>query len=143
MNAYLFRGTSVPVRVSLVPYEKVPTNMYICKGYVKDRFPYTWAIFIIKFEFILSIRVSFVLVGFDGRLWRCVAILVVEEWADQMGRLKTFCIKIGNIERNRAESREGSSTLAESPRVTIFSILMGWRSFWCSKMIGCWRKCVR
>ena len=28
---------------------------------------------------------------------------VVEEWADQMGGLKTLCIKIGYNERTRAE----------------------------------------
>ena len=34
------------------------------------------------------------------------------------GGWKTLCIKIGYSEPTRAESREGSSTLAESSRVT-------------------------
>ena len=43
---------------------------------------------------------------------------VVEEWADQTGGLKTLCIQIGYGEPTRVESREGSSGLAESSRVT-------------------------
>ena len=34
------------------------------------------------------------------------------------GGLKTLCIKIGYSEPSPAESREGSSTVAESSRVT-------------------------
>ena len=41
------------------------------------------------------------------------------------GWLKTLCIKIGFREPRRAESREGSSTVAKSSRVTQYSILIG------------------
>ena len=48
---------------------------------------------------------------------------VEEEWADQTGGgggggLRSVCIKISYSEPTRAESREGTSTLAESFRVT-------------------------
>ena len=46
-------------------------------------------------------------------------ITVVEEWTDEVGGgLKTLCIKIGYSELSRTESRKGSSTVAESSRVT-------------------------
>ena len=44
-------------------------------------------------------------------------IAVVYVWADLTGGLKTLCIKIGYSEPSRAESREGSSTVAERSRV--------------------------
>ena len=49
-----------------------------------------------------------------------IVIRVVEEWADQTGGggWKTLCIRRGYSEPRGAESREGSSTLAESSRVT-------------------------
>ena len=46
---------------------------------------------------------------------------MVEEWADQVGGgggWRSVCIKIGYSEPSRAESREGTSTRAESSRVT-------------------------
>ena len=45
---------------------------------------------------------------------------VVEEWAELTGGggLRSLCIKIGYSELTRAESRERTSTLAESSRVT-------------------------
>ena len=45
---------------------------------------------------------------------------VVEVWADQTagGVWKSLCIKIGYSEPIRAESQEGTSTRAESSRVT-------------------------
>ena len=42
--------------------------------------------------------------------------IVVKVWTDVVGGLKTLCIKISYSESTRAQSREGSSTLAESSR---------------------------
>ena len=42
MNTCLFR--SVLVRISFVPYKYIPIYMYICYGYVLDRYPYTCTI---------------------------------------------------------------------------------------------------
>ena len=62
---------------------------------------------------------------------------------------RTLCFRI-NSEPRGAENREGSSTLAESSRLTWCSILIGWRHGWqntwfwlaaesrvCSILIGC------
>ena len=43
------------------------------------------------------------------------------------GGWKTRCIRIGYSELREAENREGISNLAESSRVTQYSILIGWR----------------
>ena len=42
---------------------------------------------------------------------------VVYVWADQTGGWRSLCIKIGYSEPTRAESRERTSTQAESSRV--------------------------
>ena len=61
-----------------------------------------------------------------------VLILVFKESSRRVSRAdgggrKTLCIKIGYKEPRGAESREGSSTPAESFRVTQYSILIGCR----------------
>ena len=48
-------------------------------------------------------------------------------WRGGAGGLMNLCIKRSYSEPTRAESREGSSTLAESSRVTWCPILIGWR----------------
>ena len=63
------------------------------------------------------------LLNFDSLDWRQnsgtrVSVSPVEEWAELTGALRSLCIKIGYSEPTRAESREGTSTLAESSRVT-------------------------
>ena len=50
--------------------------------------------------------------------WCRLCVTVVKVWADQVGGWKTLCIKIGYSEPRGAESREWSSTLAESSQVT-------------------------
>ena len=57
--------------------------------------------------------------------------------SDGQTRLTTFCIKTRYGEPTRAESREGSSTLAKSSWVMQCAILLGCRSSWCSILIGC------
>ena len=50
----------------------------------------------------------------------------------------TLCIKIGYSKPNWDKSREGFSSLAQSSRVTYYSILFGcrnWRVFWCLVLI--------
>ena len=87
MNTCLFRNVSVPVRISLVPYKCVPIYMYSCYEYVLDTYPYICTVVnitfysnsfefdskFLMFEFVLSIRVSFVLVGADRIRRRCTA----------------------------------------------------------------------
>ena len=59
---------------------------------------------------------------------------VVEEWVELLGGggggLKSQCIKMNYSDPTRAESRERTSTLAESSRVLQCSILIGWRLGW-------------
>ena len=90
MNTHLLRNSSLLVLVSVFPYKYVPIYMYICYGYVTDTYPYISTI--VKntydsnslefdqkykmFEFVLMIRVSFVLVG-PGRIPRRCATTVL------------------------------------------------------------------
>ena len=89
MITRLFRKGSVLVLISLVPYKYVTIYMYICYGYVLDTYPYICTIIIntydsnslefdwkyLVFEFILSIRMSFVLVGAGRMPRRCAATI--------------------------------------------------------------------
>ena len=56
--------------------------------------------------------------------------IVVYMWADQAGGWRSLCFKIGYSEPTRAESREGTSTVADSSRVTLYTILIGWWFGW-------------
>ena len=73
--------------------------------------------------------------------------LAVRVWADQVGGGgRPYCIKIGYSEHTRAQSGEGSSTLAESSRVFFGTVILDsdWlttRVTWYSILIG-WRGCL-
>ena len=56
---------------------------------------------------------------FHCKVFALVTVMwVVEDWADQVGGLNPLCSMLAYSEPTRAESREGSSGLAESSRVT-------------------------
>ena len=54
--------------------------------------------------------------------------------------LKSSCIKIGYSEPTRAESREGTSTLAESSRVFLGDVILD--SDWLPTVLGTGRVCL-
>ena len=62
------------------------------------------------------------------------SMLVVKSWVDQVGGLKTLCIKISYSKPNGAEIRIGSSILAEKSRVFLGAVIFDYN--WLTEFKG-------